>query len=221
MDGFKDRIASLRKAQGMTQDELATRLGVTYQAVSKWETGSCLPDILLLPKLADIFGTTVDSLLGREEDGPQVVTDSAGSGSDPIDVDVPGNLEIRLLVDGQPYRTISPGDWKPVVIHLSGPVRDVVSEGNLVVLGTIRGDASSGGNLNHQGEILGDAQAGADLHCNGTIGGDAVAGCDLHAGSIGGDAAAGCDLRAGSIGGDAAAGGNLVTDPSAVPDPQS
>lgn len=49
----------------MTQDQLAERLGVTAQAVSKWENDQSCPDINMLPRLAEIFGTTTDALLGR------------------------------------------------------------------------------------------------------------------------------------------------------------
>ena len=58
------RISSLRKRAGLTQDKLAERLGVTAQAVSKWENDLSCPDITMLPKLAQIFGVTTDELLG-------------------------------------------------------------------------------------------------------------------------------------------------------------
>lgn len=57
------RIADLRKNQNMTQEELSEKLGVSPQAVSKWETGSSCPDITLLPAIAALFGVTIDSLL--------------------------------------------------------------------------------------------------------------------------------------------------------------
>lgn len=58
------RIVQHRKRLGMTQDKLAERLGVTAQAVSKWENDQACPDITTLPKLAEIFGITTDELLG-------------------------------------------------------------------------------------------------------------------------------------------------------------
>ena len=61
------RIMQLRKSKGLTQDQLAEQLGVTAQAVSKWENNQSCPDITLLPKLAEIFGVSTDALLGREE----------------------------------------------------------------------------------------------------------------------------------------------------------
>ena len=59
------RIMQNRKRLGLTQDQLAEKLGVTAQAVSKWENDQSCPDIYMLPKLADLFGITTDDLLGR------------------------------------------------------------------------------------------------------------------------------------------------------------
>ncbi len=58
------RIGANRKRLGITQDHLAEQLGVTAQAVSKWENDQSCPDISILPKLAEIFGITTDALLG-------------------------------------------------------------------------------------------------------------------------------------------------------------
>ncbi|MBQ2745552.1 MAG: helix-turn-helix transcriptional regulator [Lachnospiraceae bacterium] len=59
-------IGELRKKNGVTQEELATFIGVTKASVSKWENGQSMPDILLLPLLASYFDVTVDKLLGYE-----------------------------------------------------------------------------------------------------------------------------------------------------------
>lgn len=57
-------IAQLRKLKGVSQQQLAEYLGVTYQAVSKWETKAALPDITLLPQIAKFFEVSVDEVLG-------------------------------------------------------------------------------------------------------------------------------------------------------------
>lgn len=62
---FGERIAGLRRQFGLTQEGLAQKLGVTNQAVSKWESDQCCPDIMLLPVLADVFGISMDTLFGR------------------------------------------------------------------------------------------------------------------------------------------------------------
>lgn len=59
-----ERIKTLRLAHGVTQETLAVALNISYQAVSKWENGIALPDITMLPRIADYFGVTTDYLLG-------------------------------------------------------------------------------------------------------------------------------------------------------------
>ena len=67
------RIAALRREKELTQDALAEVLGVSPQAVSKWENDQTCPDISLLPKLAQELGVTVDELLsGKQEAAPLV-----------------------------------------------------------------------------------------------------------------------------------------------------
>ena len=60
-------IRRLRKERNLTQEELAERLGVTYQAISKWENNMAVPDLDKLIKLSDIFEVSLDELVGREE----------------------------------------------------------------------------------------------------------------------------------------------------------
>lgn len=62
-----ENIKQLRKERNITQDELAEILGVSFQSVSRWENGTCYPDLELLPTIADFFGITVDNLLGVNE----------------------------------------------------------------------------------------------------------------------------------------------------------
>ena len=57
-------IADFRKEKGLTQSELGDRLGVSNQAVSKWETELTMPDIMLLPEIAKILDVSIDSLYG-------------------------------------------------------------------------------------------------------------------------------------------------------------
>ena len=67
------RIASLRKEKGLKQENLAEMLGVSGQAVSKWENDQTCPDISLLPKLAQMLGVSVDELLCGKQDRQPVV----------------------------------------------------------------------------------------------------------------------------------------------------
>lgn len=58
-----NQISMLRKTKGLTQNELGERLGVSFQAVSKWERGESLPEVSILIDLANILETSVDNIL--------------------------------------------------------------------------------------------------------------------------------------------------------------
>lgn len=61
---FAENIRKLRRENGFTQEQLAEKVGVSFQTVSRWETGVVYPDIELLPVLAELFETRVDELIG-------------------------------------------------------------------------------------------------------------------------------------------------------------
>ena len=63
-------LSELRKGHGMTQQELAEKLNYTDKAISKWERGESVPDILVLKQIADMFGVTVDYLLCETHSKP-------------------------------------------------------------------------------------------------------------------------------------------------------
>ena len=89
VDNYKigNRIALLRREKGLTGEKFAEALGVSPQAVSKWENGKCLPETALLPAIANLLGTSIDSILIPQElvilgakytcgDGYIVITDA-------------------------------------------------------------------------------------------------------------------------------------------------
>jgi transcriptional regulator with XRE-family HTH domain len=59
---INEKIKSLRLKSGMTQEQLANRIGVSAQSISKWENGISMPDISLLPFIAEVFGVSIDDL---------------------------------------------------------------------------------------------------------------------------------------------------------------
>lgn len=67
MELLSEKLKSLRKEKGCSQEKLAQYLSVSFQAVSKWENGNACPDISLLPGIARFFGITVDELLQVEK----------------------------------------------------------------------------------------------------------------------------------------------------------
>ena len=67
METLGKKISKYRKLKSMTQEELATQLNVSAQAVSKWENDLSIPDLPILIELADIFNITMDELLRQKE----------------------------------------------------------------------------------------------------------------------------------------------------------
>lgn len=116
------KIAALRKAKDMTQMELADHMGVSYQAVSNWERGNTMPDISKLVELSQILGTTIEEMLGSEQETrviekiineePDVSLDEAvevlpllkpSQVEDFVDEVEDETLKIETLVDIAPY----------------------------------------------------------------------------------------------------------------------
>ncbi len=65
---FKDNLIQLRKIYNMSQEDLADKLGVTRQTVSKYETGESLPDIEKCAAIASVFGVTIDDLINYSKE---------------------------------------------------------------------------------------------------------------------------------------------------------
>ena len=68
-----NNISALRKKKGITQEELANELGVSAQAVSKWENNSSCPDVSLLTEIADYFGVSVDANAKTSDDKKNIM----------------------------------------------------------------------------------------------------------------------------------------------------
>ena len=75
---FSEKLMDLRRKAGLSQEQLADRLGVTRQSVSKWESGTAMPELVKLISLSDIFGVSVDYLVKDYLEEPE----SAGGGDD-------------------------------------------------------------------------------------------------------------------------------------------
>ena len=78
MMSFSEKLMDLRRKSGLSQEQLADRLGVTRQSVSKWESGTAMPELVKLISLSDIFGVSVDYLVKDYLEEPE----SAGGGDD-------------------------------------------------------------------------------------------------------------------------------------------
>ncbi|MBQ3276330.1 MAG: helix-turn-helix domain-containing protein [Oscillospiraceae bacterium] len=63
---LKDNLAMLRRMRGFSQEEIAEKIGISRQAYAKWESGATIPDVEKCGLLAEVYGTTIDSLIKTE-----------------------------------------------------------------------------------------------------------------------------------------------------------
>jgi len=123
---FSENIRSLRKEREMTQEALADFLGVSFQAVSKWERGESYPDIELLPTIADFFNVTTDHLLGvdaqRNEEDILAYIDRFDNGKYKSDE---GSLSFMAEAFGK-----YPADFRITVRYMQALINDCYASGN-------------------------------------------------------------------------------------------
>ena len=176
-----DNIINMRKQANFTQEDLATRLNISYQAVSKWETKQSSPDIALLPLLAEIFSVTVDELFG-------IVPIK----SDTISANLPWTNDDTLHV-----------------VAYKGHKLLKVSKENLSF--EYRGDALNVDcalNITCEG-VTGSVTAGGDISCD-SIGNDANCGGNITCDCIGNDANCGGNITCDCVGNNAMAGNIII-----------
>lgn len=81
---ISETIKELRRAQNLTQDEVASALGVTYQSVSRWENGLSYPDITILPDIASFFGVTLEELFGIDSSAEEKILEELWNEADKL-----------------------------------------------------------------------------------------------------------------------------------------
>ena len=207
-------IARKRKELGMTQEQLAGALGISYQAVSKWENELSSPDISALPLLADLFGMTIDELFGREGVHAPVSEDRAlvpaSAEEAPAGAELPwpddDTLRAVLFIGRVPVKQTDVGKQE-VTLHIEGDALNVQSDFDVRIEGEVRGSVTAGEDVDC-GDVGGDVYAGKDVDC-GSVGGSVTAGGDVDCSGVGRDVQAGRDVDCSSVGGHVTAGGDV------------
>ena len=165
-----ENIAIMRKNLGLSQEKLAEKLGVTFQAVSKWENGKSTPDISLLPILGDIFDCSIDELFGRNSSKCDLPWEDDGN--------------IRLVMfEGTKYIS-KRSNGKDFTAKLTGDAKNITANCNLVIEGNVEGDCVAAHSLNVSGDVCGKLDSGHTISVGGDVNGDCNTG---HTVSIGGD----------------------------------
>lgn len=205
-------ISLYRRQKGMTQEQLAQKLDVTNQAVSKWETDQCCPDVVLLPQLADIFGVSIDALFGRE---------TAKQKPKDLPWKDDNALHIAVFV-GHTLVGAASRENQDCTFHYEGPVRDVYCQCGLSC-GQVQGNVDAdgfvectqvGGNVNaggyvECGDVGGNVNAGSYVECS-DVSGSLYCGAYVECGNVGGNITSGGYVECGNVGGKVTSPGTML-----------
>lgn len=211
-------ISALRKSAGLTQEALAGKLGITFQAISKWENGLSCPDVQLLPDIADIFGVSIDELFGRPFPALALVPEPPS-----------GEPKCSYACnDGEPKAELAPAPFLPwpdddtlhvalycghsllnrddlplnklnrIPFEYEGPALNISSALSVTVDGSINGNICAGGNIDCT-NVSGNVSAMGDINCARVEGSVYSAEGDVDCGEVGGKVTAGGNVDCNSV----------------------
>ena len=132
---FKDNLLELRKLNNMSQEELADKIGVSRQTLSKYETGESVPDIEKCKVIADVFGRSIDDLVSYEKESDE----NMGLGVPPKGKHICGMVKVgekgQIVIPAKARKIfdISPGD-NLIVLGDEGQGLAIIKEKGLLDL---------------------------------------------------------------------------------------
>lgn len=182
-----NKIAELRKEKGMTQEALANQLGVSNQAVSKWEANQSCPDIQLLPTIADLFEISLDALFGREEK-----TSSKQNNVLNLPWEDDGKLRAVIYVGHSLIGKEECEKAAKITFEYEGPALDVISSFS-VTCDVVQGNVNAGGDVTCD-MVHGNVSAGGDVTCD-DVEGNVGAGGDVTCDDVRGNVTTGGDVQ--------------------------
>lgn len=186
-----ENIKILRKNMSIGQEILANAVGVSVQAVSKWETGQSLPDVGIIPDIADFFKVSIDSLFFGEN--------AADMKSDQLSLPDDNKLYIVQVRNG---KILDRNKWdgnshvKLAVKNFEGTLNAEIW-GNADIKGDVGGNVNAGNGVACQ-NVGGSVNAGNGVAC-GNVGGEINAGGNVNCGDVSGSVSAGNKIRCGEI----------------------
>ena len=222
-----ENIRTLRQQKNINQEALAAAFSVSIQAVSKWETGASLPDVALIPSIAEFFGVTIDQLFygldskAADAVGTEPPAEAPSWQGREKGLPFPNDNTVRV-VQYIGHRLVKAADkdlWDGILLNLEETMENISMSksrslqievwGHAQLEGDLTGDIHAGGSV-ECGEVEGDVHAGGSVNC-GEISGDARVGGSLSCGEIGGDVTVGGDAQIeGEVSGDLKAGGSIA-----------
>ena len=209
---FATQFKEYRKRLDISQEEIAEKLNVTSQAVSKWECEKSFPDMEMLIEIAQLFGITLDTLILGEY-GSTVIQG------------IPDDNETRVVLCRGKQVIDASSVENTIRINIDGGLEKIEVWGSANISGDIYGDVSAGGGINcdrvdgnviagasvNCDEVSGSIQAGAGVNCDG-VGGNVNAGTNIVCDDIGGDVNCGLTLQCDNISGNVSCGMTITCD---------
>ena len=193
---FATQFKEYRKGLNISQEEIAERLNVTSQAVSKWECERSFPDIEMIIEIAELFGVSIDTLL-------------RGGDSGTVDR-LPSDEKLRVvLCRGDKVVDFKESD-STIRIKLEGNAEKIEVWGSANIVGDVYGNLEAGGGINCD-RVDGNISAGAGVNCD-EVGGSISAGAGVNCDSVGGSVHAGTNIVCDDISGDVSCGLTLQCD---------
>lgn len=186
-----ENIKILRKNMSIGQEILANAVGVSVQAVSKWETGQSLPDVGIIPDIADFFKVSIDSLFFGEN--------AADIKSDKLSLPDDDKL---YIVQVRNSKILDRNKWdgnshiKLAIKNFEGTLNAEIW-GNADIKGDVGGNVNAGNGVACQ-NVGGSVNAGNGVAC-GNVGGEINAGGNVNCGDVSGSVSAGSKIRCGEI----------------------
>ena len=197
-------IQKLRKEKGLTQNELADKLFVSYQAVSQWENENTNPDVSIIPLIADALDVSIDELFGhKKEENINEINIKDYTDETLYILLVEGN-KLRKLID---YKETQK-NYKDIQFEVSGNIKDIYSHFSVKVEGDVSGSIYAGDGVACE-NVGGNINAGDGIAC-GNVTGNVTAGDGIACGNIEGNVEAGDDVVCGNIIGDVTAGDSVT-----------
>lgn len=158
-------IQKYRKKCGLTQKELAKKLGVSFQAVSKWENAKSLPDILFLPGMADVFNCNIDDIFSRQVNKDKYCAELPWEDDE---------IVRGVVYKGRKMLQKTDDVVDKFTFEIIGDAESVQSECNIEVKGVVSGGCNANGEVNIEGHLSG----GCNSNGNVTVGGRFSGGCN-------------------------------------------
>jgi transcriptional regulator with XRE-family HTH domain len=215
-----NQISLLRREKGLTGEKFAELLGITPQAVSKWENGKCLPETALLPAIAKLLDASIDSILIGEERKTSKVSEvnevsknsTTNENATADTLKMPQNYswkddDVIRLVLFQGWNLLDASENTNHLFRLSGDVKDLECKYNLALEGEVKGNVNAGDSVNC-GNVGGDVKAGDSVNC-GNVEGNINAGDSVNCGNVSGGVSAGDGVNCGNTGGGVNAGDGI------------